>query len=155
MMATVAVVAILMAVAALGLSRRFVDLDSAQQELINDIRETRLRASVQGAHYRITASGTQYEIQRLQDSDSDGVWDVDSAKPAEVVPLPPGMSMTATAVSGGSEVAEINSRGVLVDTGADAGVIQYVLADADGQTRLVELWPSGQVQDTTFVGLLP
>ena len=150
MMVTIAVVTILLAVAALGLTRRFVDLEMVQQELINAIRETRLRASVTGARHRLVAMSDRYEIERLEDSDADGVWSVDSSMTPRVVVLPPGMSIAASAVGGGSEVAYFSSRGVLV--GDDADVVQYVLSDSEGKTRLVELWPSGQVQADSVVG---
>lgn len=154
-MTTVGVVAVLMAIAALGLTRRYVDLESSHQELVNSVRELRLRATLKGAHYRLTPSSSAYEIQRLRDDDGDGLWVPDPDAPPRVVELPPGVAIAAEKVSGDAAAVEFDTRGVMVDPdGAAAEVVRIALTDADGDRRVVEVWPSGQVQGQIIVGVL-
>ncbi len=155
-LATVGVIGILMAVAALGLNRGFVGLESSHQELVNSVREIRLQATVRGAHYRLTPFVSLYEIARLQDADADGLWDNDASFPVRLVNLPAGISISGSSASGGDGTVEFNTRGVAVDSlGGGSEVVQLVLTDSDGTTRLVEVWPSGQVRTEPLVGLLP
>jgi len=154
MMATVGIVAVLMAIAVFGLSPRYADLEGAHQELVNSIRETRLRATVKGAHFRLVPLETSYEIQRLQDADGDGLWDVDGSARVQDVELPPGVKIAAASMGGLDAVVEFNTRGVMVEpTGGAAEVVQLTLTDHESRTRVVEVWPSGQVQNESILGV--
>lgn len=154
MMATVGIVAVLMAIAAFGLSPRYADLEAAHQELVNSIRETRLRATVKGVHFRLVPLATSYEIQRLQDADSDGVWDLDGSARVQAVELPPGMKIAAASLGGLDAVVEFNTRGVTVEPAGGPGeVVQLTLTDHEARTRVVEVWPSGQVQNESILGV--
>jgi Tfp pilus assembly protein FimT len=155
-LATVGIVTVLMSIAVLGLGRRYADLESSHQELVNSIRETRLRATLKGAHYRLTALGTSYEIERLQDTDGDGIWDVDGNSSVRAVLLPPGVTIAAANLGGSEAAVEFNTRGVTVDPAGGPGeVVQLTLSDAASRTRVVEVWPSGQVQNESILGALP
>lgn len=156
-MATVGVIAVLMAVAASGLNRRYADLETAHQELVNDVREMRLRASLKGAHFRLSTGATSYEIQRLQDGDRDGLWQPDPTVAPRVVHLPPGVQMAVTQKSGDVTQVEFDTRGVVVDPedGRSGDVVVVVLSDQHDDRRRVEIWPSGQVQGRTIVGGSP
>ncbi len=156
MVATVGVIAVLMAITVLGLSRRHVDLESAHQELTNVVRELRLRATVKGVHYRLEPQSSSFELRRLHDTDGDGLWDSDPAFSPKLVELPPGISIAVTKLSGGATALEFDTRGVAVDPlGAGAEVVRLTLTDANFATRTVEVWPSGQVQSAPIVAALP
>ncbi len=156
MVATVGVVAILMSIAVLGLSRRFVDLESAHQELTNTVRQLRLRSTIQGAHYRLTGMTDSYEVRRLEDSDGDGLWVPDSGVSAQTVELPPGVTIEVAKISGATTPIEFDTRGVAVDPlGAEAEVIRITLTDAAARTRTVEVWPSGQVHGEPIAMVVP
>lgn len=151
-MATVGVIAVLMAIAALGLDRRHADLETAHQEFVNAVRELRLRATVKGAHYRLAPAATSYAIERLQDGDGDGAWEADPASPPRVVQLPPGVQIDLSSFDAETPI-EFDTRGVLVATGGVAAdVVRIVLTDHRDERRAVEVWPSGQVQGRSIVG---
>src|SRR5262249_289381 len=51
-----------------------LDLSTATQNLVGELRIARANATSRGAHYRVTISSESYSVQRLQDDDGDGVW---------------------------------------------------------------------------------
>ncbi len=155
-LATVGIVTVLMSITALGLSRRHLDLDSAHQELVNAIREARLRATVKGSHFRLVPLTDSYEIVRLKDADGDGVWHVDADATPQTVRLPGGIRIASSNLSGDDAAIEFNTRGVAVDpAGGVAEVVHLTLTDDDARTRIVEVWPSGQVQGESLLGAAP
>ncbi len=147
---TIGIVTGLMGVGVLSLSRGYLTLATAKQNLVNDLRRARMQATLKGAHYRFESSGNVYTISRLADSDGDGQWEVDQNSSAKVVELPVGFSVAAASESGGGYYAEFDSRGLLVpgDDGS-LGIISVVLRDDKGQLERLHIWPSGQVEPTS------
>jgi Tfp pilus assembly protein FimT len=144
---TVGLVAVLLAVAVWSLDRPSLDLEQAFNTLGNDLREARMEATLRGAHFRVSAAGDAYLIERLQDENGDRIWTPDSSYEERRVSLPAGIVVAATAIDGSATAAEFDSRGVLVDpAGGEPGVVQYTLTSNDGTTRRVSAWPSGQVR---------
>lgn len=143
LMVTVGIIASVMGTGVMSLDRGYLDLATAKQTLVNDLRRARMQATLKGAHFRFQTQGGQYVITRLKDADGDGVWNVDSAYTARTVELPHGYSIVA------ASTAEFDGRGLLVATGSSsvADIISVTLRDHEGQRKVVQIWPSGQVEE--------
>lgn len=145
LLVAIGILGLLVALAVPRLNSRQLDLSTAAQDLVGNLRIARANATGRGAHYRATFSSDSYSIQRLQDDDDDGVWDPDGS-PSQV-DLPDGISLT---VQDGDGVVEFNTRGLIEPNPGDAvaEIERLTLTDSqDGRTQQVEVWPSGQVQE--------
>lgn len=151
---TIGIVTGLMGVGVLSLDRGYLDLATARQNLVNDLRRARMQATLKGAHYRFEAAGSQYVITRLEDDDGDGEWQVDSSYEPKVVELPTGFSVLtygSGATGAASAVAEFDGRGLLVpESDGTLTIISVTVSDAEGKTETLQIWPSGQVEATTL-----
>jgi len=128
------------------LNKSNLNLPLVEQTLIADIRMARANATSRGVHFRVSLSASSYAIQRLQDEDGDGVWDPDSEFPEQTVDLPYGISIT----EGAGSMIEFTTRGLLASEsdGTPASVISVTVYDSDhSQSKTIEVWPSGQVQE--------
>jgi Tfp pilus assembly protein FimT len=142
---TVALIAVMGALALPNLNQSAMNLPTTTQTLVGDLRMTRANATSRGARYRVTLASDSYSIQRLQDDDGDGVWEPDSAWPAENVDLPRWISLS---VNEGDGVIEFNTRGLVEPPNAEdpPEVEKITLSDSrDEGTKKVEVYPSGQV----------
>jgi hypothetical protein len=128
------------------LNARFLDLSTAQQNLINDLRKARLMATRQGVHYRVVFADGAYRIERMRESTgSEGLWLVDALAEPQRIELPSQVSVGVA--GGGSTAVEFDSRGMVVPP-EDAGgeVFTVTLSEGESATARVEIWPSGQIQ---------
>lgn len=144
LLVAIGILGLLVALALPRLNSRQLDLSTATQDLVGNLRIARANASGRGAHYLATFSSSSYSIQRLQDNDDDGVWEPEG--PSLQVDLPGGVSLT---VQDGDGVVEFNARGLIEPNAGDAvaEIERLTLTDSrDGRTQQVEVWPSGQVQ---------
>lgn len=142
-----AIVGTLGAIAIPNLNNSSLDLSSAVQRFVGELRMARARATNSGAHFRVTLADTSYTIQRLKDADEDGVWEPDSSFPAGTIDLPTNISLSVT---GGDGIIEFTSRGLVVPRPDDgvAEIEQITISDtANGRTQQLEVWPSGQIQE--------
>ena len=142
-----AIVGTIGAMAIPNLRSNSLDLSSAVQQFVGELRIARARATNSGAHFRITLADTSYTIQRLQDDDDDGVWEPDSSFPAGSIDLPTNISMSVT---DGDGIIEFTSRGLLEPRPGDevAEIEKITISDAaSGHTEKLEVWPSGQIQE--------
>jgi Tfp pilus assembly protein FimT len=145
-MVTLGIITIVMGVGVLGLDRDFLDLDTARQMLVNDLRMARMQATLKGVRFRVTLGAGGYRIERLVDTNGTGNWQVDGSYAAKTVNLPSGYALTSTSTAGSATTAEFDGRGLLVaQPNGTIGVISIVLSDDDGRQKAVKLWPSGQV----------
>jgi len=145
---TLGIVTSVMGVGVLGLNRGYMNLTTAKQNLVNDLRRARMQATLKGAHYRFEVAGGQYTITRLTDADGDGEWEVAADFPSKVVDLPPGFSLSASA-AGEAASAEFDGRGLLVPQGdGSLGIITLTVSDDQGKSHRLQIWPSGQVEET-------
>lgn len=80
-----AIVGTLGAIAIPNLNNSSLDLSSAVQRFVGELRMARARATNSGAHFRVTLADTSYTIQRLQDANDDGVWEPDTSFPAGTI----------------------------------------------------------------------
>ncbi len=148
---TIGIAALLTGISAAGVRRNFLDLTTAQQELVNDLRTTRVHAMHGGSHYRFTVEEETYWIERLTDDDGDGLWQLDTTVPAEVHQLPADLHLAAT-MAGGADAVEFDSRGMVVGTegGRIRDIASIEVADVNsGRVAYVEVWPSGQIHATS------
>ena len=121
-----------------------INLSSARDYLLTDIRLARGNATGRGAHFRVTLASHSYVIQRLQDGDGNGIWDPNSAFPPQTVQLP----STITITEGVGKKIEFTTRGLLTfqPDGTPPPVIAIALKDSkDNRTVDLSVYPSGQV----------
>ncbi len=149
LLVTISILAVMIAVAVPKLNKSVLDLPVTEQNLMGDIRLARANATSRGVHFRVSVSTSSYSVQRLQDNNNDGVWEPDSGFPAQVTEMPPGISLSLA--DGSSSVLEFTTRGLLADNsdGTPAGIVTiYIHKTLDGdETKTVEIWPSGQVEE--------
>lgn len=129
--------AIVLGIALPQFPRRPYALWTAHEQLLADLRLARADALTKGDHFRFDITGaTTYREYRMQLVG--GVWVV-NGPPVRDRTLPTGVSFT-TAI--GAQF-EFNTRGLMLNPGAATTI---TLNEAStGHTRLVTLWPSGQV----------
>lgn len=148
-MVTIGIVTSILGVGILSLDRGYLNLTTAKQGLINDLRRARMQATLKGTHFRFEAMGSKYSIARLT-KNGNGSWVVDPAFPAKVVDLPKGFSLAVTS-GGATPIAEFDGRGLLVPTGnGPASIINLAVSDGSGKYESIQIWPSGQVEDDPY-----
>jgi prepilin-type N-terminal cleavage/methylation domain-containing protein len=149
LLVTMSILAVMIAVAVPKFNSSMLNLPVAEQTLIADIRMARAHATSRGVHYQISLTSSSYSVQRLQDSDGDGVWNADSGFPAQTVDFPSDLSLSFE--DGSSAVFEFTTRGLLVDQedGSPAAIVTVYLHDSQDEsaTKTVQIWPSGQVEE--------
>lgn len=145
---TIGIVTGLMGVGVLSLNRGYLNLATARQNLVNDLRRARMQATLKGAHYKFESTGNQYTITRLADGDGDGDWEVDPDFQPKTVALPAGFSVvTFGGATGSAGIAEFDGRGLLVpDETGSLSIISVTVSDSSGQAETLQIWPSGQVE---------
>ena len=142
------IIGAMLVIAVPATNRKAMSLPLASEELQGNLRLARANASRHGAHFRLTITGAQtYTIQRMQDPDGDGIWTADSTYPTQTSTLSPSVSIGSGAIG---QKIEFNTRGLLHST--VAGVVPTVmyipLTMTGGSTKTIEVWPSGQVQES-------
>ena len=147
LLVSLAIITTVGVVAMPDLSNNDLKLDSAVQQFVGELRMARAGASSRGAHFRVTLAAASYTIQRLQDTNDDGVWEADMRFPAGSMDLPAHISFNVT---NGDGIIEFTSRGLVVPRPDDgvAEIERITLSDtAHGLAKQIEVWPSGQVQE--------
>jgi Tfp pilus assembly protein FimT len=150
---TIGVISLVTGLSVTGITGRYDTLNSAASTLLNQLRLARMNSITRGAHYRITLSDDTYKLERLQDNDGNGVWDLDTQNTPQEVTVPDEIALSAEGGVGtpdGSSI-EFDSRGMLaVPSGISNGVVEiFVTAVAGinaGRVSRIEVWPSGQIQ---------
>lgn len=144
LLVAIALIGVMGALAIPRLNQSVLNLSSATQNLVGNIRMARANAVSRGAHYRITFSANSYTIERLH-LDADGNWVPAPGYSSENWDLPSGISLT---ISNGDGIIEFDTRGLLVPPpGEDSPEIEQVTIhdSLDGDNKHLEIWPSGQV----------
>ncbi|MBM4258984.1 MAG: hypothetical protein FJ147_24170 [Deltaproteobacteria bacterium] len=148
LLVVVGVIGTMLIVATPAVNRKAASLPLASEELQGALRIARANSSRHGAHFRVTITGAQaYTIQRMQDPDGDGIWTPDSSYPTQPMTLSPPVSIGSGAI--GKQI-EFNTRGLLHSTvaGVVPSVVYIPLTVIGGGTETLEVWPSGQVQES-------
>ena len=142
------IIGTMVAVAAPATNRKVMSLPLASEELQGALRLARANASRHGAHFRLTITDAKtYTIQRMQDPDGDGIWAADSTYPVQTSTLSPSVSIGGGAIG---QRIEFNTRGLLHSTfaGVVPTVVYIPLTMTGSSTKTIEVWPSGQVQES-------
>lgn len=145
---TVGIISVVLGGSVLGLNRTYLDLGSAAQDFMNDVRETRMKAVTRGSHYKISWSSGAYTIRKLQDNDGNGIWATDDTVVAEVHSLTAGVTMTTLS---GPTTVEFDTRGVLVKpttgtlTVTKVKMVEVQASNRGAGPKTIEIWPSGQI----------
>ncbi len=148
LLVTMGLVSIMGVIAIPALNSGVLNLSVSQQNLVADIRMARANATTRGAHFKVSLFSESYTIERLQDGDDDGVWEPDGAFSAQTVELPSGVTLSFPDNS--ETEVEFTTRGLLEDLpdGTPASIVTIEINDSiHGETKTVEVWPSGQVQE--------
>jgi prepilin-type N-terminal cleavage/methylation domain-containing protein len=137
------IVGVLLMVALPHFNRGALNASSVTQGVVANLRLARANATGRGVHFRVTFTASSYTVRRLkQDS---GNWIVDSAFAAQTVQAPSGVSFTTIQ---GDGTIEFDTRGLIVPlSGQLVGETEIlrVTDTARGQTKTLQVWPSGQV----------
>jgi Tfp pilus assembly protein FimT len=145
---TIGIAGIVASLGAMGVSRHYLDLTKAGQQLLNELREVRMEATRRGVHYRLALTSESYRAERMVDQDGDGVWEGDALPPIQQIALPSSLSLAVENAQAGT-IVEFNSRGMVVGEQGEIQdrVIEIVLSDhRDDRTVKVRVWPSGQIE---------
>lgn len=146
LLVTIGIISVLIALTIPQLNQSTLNLPIAEQNLIADIRMTRASATTRGARFKVSLASDSYSIRRLQDDDNDGEWEPDGAFPTQTVNFPSSITIT----EGADAEIEFTTRGLLADQpdGTPAAIVTISLHDSHkGETRTVEVWPSGQIEE--------
>jgi Tfp pilus assembly protein FimT len=146
---TLALAGVVMAIGAVGLRANYLDLSTAQQNLVNNVRRARMMATRKGVHYRVTFGSGSYQIERMKESElAAGVWQVDEVVEPESVELPASLSLGVASDSGGSSI-EFDTRGMVVPpaVATTSSIVTVTLSEGDDE-KVVRIWPSGQIERT-------
>ena len=144
LLVAVSIVAIGGAMAIPAVDRSSLNLSTASDNLIAEMRLARGTAVGQGVHFRIMLDAQSYTLQRLHGPDVNGAWNPDPAFPGRNVTLPPSISM----VIEGDGVIEFNARGLIEPLpGEQVAEIETIVMNKSGsaRTRTLKIWPSGQI----------
>lgn len=117
---------------------------NAQRLVIANLRVARTNAISKCLHFQVSfPTAGQLRVSRMMESPADsGTWVVDDTVTPLTVPLPSGTTVKTATV--GTNV-EFNSRGIAVNLSA---VRQIDVQDTFSATKSLQVWPSGQVNET-------
>lgn len=146
---TVGMSGLILGLGVLGINAKFIDLSATARNLTGEIRRARMNAVTRGAHYRVVLSESAYRVERMQDSDGDGVWTPGTSAPVRRTDLPAGISLSV--LEDGPSAIEFDTRGMIVpQDDAPVAMVAIQLTEANGTGRAggrarIEVWPSGQI----------
>lgn len=154
-MVTIGITVMVLSLSVLGLNAKFTSTMGMAKQIANDVRMARVSAVTRGAHYRVVMSSSWYRTERLQDTNNDKIWDVDSTYPTQQRDLEGGVTIVPSTgnVSGSNSIVEFDTRGMVVP--AVGGTVPTTMTVAiNGSsartavrgTSYLYIWPSGQVE---------
>jgi prepilin-type N-terminal cleavage/methylation domain-containing protein len=136
LLVTVGIMGVLMAIAMPIMPRSNYALWTAQEQLLADLRTTRMDALTKGDHFRfdITSTNTYAEYRMSLVGNN---W-VAAGTPVRSRKLPNGVTF-----GGSGNSFEFNTRGLMLNPGAAATLT--MTESYTGHARAITIWPSGQV----------
>jgi len=138
LVATVAIMAVVLGIAMPRMANRPYALWNAQTTLIGDLRQARAEAITRGDHFRVDITGAStYKVSRMQ-LQADGTW-TPRVPAYRSRTLPTGLGF----VVGNGLAFEFNTRGLMLNPGWAATLVLFDYTHS--LTRWVTVWPSGQV----------
>jgi prepilin-type N-terminal cleavage/methylation domain-containing protein len=133
----IAIFGILAGIAMSQSDSKRLKISTARVQLIAQLRLARMKAITSVSHCSISfASSTQFKVFPMTYNGT--TWQL-ATTPTNTVNLPSSTSFPTSVV--GTRI-EFNSRGILVSS---TTVTQVNLTDTFGQTKSLQVWPSGQV----------
>ena len=146
LLVTMAITAILLAVAIPHLDVRREKTNTVVQGFVSDVRWARSKAIINGTRYCVHfVSSTQYEVRRLVLDVTGTTWVLDKTIKSVTIPAQMGWTMQTDL---GSHL-QFNTRGMQVAFNNPAA--PYPLGttfwDNYGASHLVTVWPSGQAHE--------
>ncbi len=113
------------------------DINTTIQTWVSDMRFARARSITSGTHYAVSWSGSSYDVERLVQNGSS--WQLDSV--VKSYTLPDHVTI-AFDTSAGNRI-EFNTRGMMISSNMPVWAV--VSDSVHGATRLLSIWPSGQI----------
>jgi Tfp pilus assembly protein FimT len=143
-MVTLSVVAALVAIAIPNWHANRLNIITARQMLLADLRLARVSAITKSIHYQVSFPSDMHHITlsgMRQSPAGSGNWVVDATK-VQSTTLPASTQVAATSLSA---TVEFTTRGMVANGNT---LIQIRLSDSFGNTKSVQVWPSGQINET-------
>ena len=139
-----AIVAIVGAIAVPNWKANRMNILTARRLVLATLRLARANAITKSIHYKVSFPSDMGHVTlsgMVQSPAGSGTWVVDQTK-VQTTALP---ASTQVAASSQSITVEFNTRGMVVNSTA---VVQITFSDAFGITKSLQLWPSGQINET-------
>ncbi len=136
-------IAVLSAIAMPGWKANRMNILTARRMVVANLRLARANAITKSIHYQVSFPDTSHvSLSAMQlDPLHPGTWVVDTTK-VQTSALP---SRTNVAASSLSTVVEFNTRGMVVNV---SSMKQISLSDSFGSTKSLQVWPSGQMNES-------
>jgi Tfp pilus assembly protein FimT len=144
---TLAIVAILTAIAVPALKANRMNIVTARRQVLATLRLARADAVTKSIHYQVSfpTPGNSVTLSgMLQSTPGSGTWAVDTTK-VQTTALPASTQVTTTSRA---IIVEFNTRGMVVNpTPGPTPGVQIDLSDTFGITKSLKVWPSGQMNE--------
>ncbi len=136
-------IAVLSAIAMPGWKADRMNILTARRMVVATLRLARADAITKSVHYQVSFPDTAHvSLSAMQpDPLHPGNWLVDTTK-VQTSPLP---SRTQVGASSLSAIVEFNTRGMVANLGS---MQQIDLSDSFGNTKSLQVWPSGQTNES-------
>ncbi len=140
LMVNLAIFAIVLKTAVSYCDPKRMQIVAAQRQLIANLRVARTNAITRSVHYQVSLpTATQIKIAQMQETPAgSGTWQVNSTN-VQTINLPSVVQIKSTEVG---TTIEFTSRGWVVNLAAP---LQIDAQDSFGQTKSLQVYPSGQV----------
>jgi prepilin-type N-terminal cleavage/methylation domain-containing protein len=135
LLVTVGIMGLLMAIAMPRMQRNSYALWTAQQQLLADLRASRMDALTKGDHFRFDVTGTNTYVEYRMNLVGAN-WVVGTTVRSRQ--LPAGITF-----GGSGNSFEFNTRGLMLNPGAAATLT--MTDSSTGHSKGITVWPSGQV----------
>jgi prepilin-type N-terminal cleavage/methylation domain-containing protein len=144
-MVTLTIAAGLIAIAVPRWNASRMNILTARRMVLANLRLARTNAITKFVHYQVSFPDTGHVAlsRMLQSTDGSGTWAADTTK-VQTSALP-----ASTQVTGSSQAinVEFNTRGMVVNPTPGPTPVQINLSDTFSNTKSLQVWPSGQVNE--------
>jgi len=141
---TISIIAIIIATQMPQWNQNRINILTARSMVLANLRLARTNAITKSIHYRVSFPSDMSHVTlsgMLQNPAGSGIWVVDTTK-VQTSSLP---ASTQVSSSSQSIAVEFNTRGMVANATA---MTQISLTDSFGNTKSLQVWPSGQINET-------
>jgi prepilin-type N-terminal cleavage/methylation domain-containing protein len=140
---TVSIVAIMIAIAMPMWKANRMNVLTARKMVLANLRLARANAITKSIHYQVSFpdAGHVTLSRMFQSPAGSGTWVVDTTK-VQTSALPANTQVAADSLS---TTVQFNSRGIVANTSTMTAIR---LTDSFGNTQSLQVWPSGQMNET-------